>query len=64
VLVGGRPATGVVAGNSILGCGSTTTVTAVTPAGTSGQMAPVTVRTAGGEFSGLAGGTSASFGYR
>jgi Pro-kumamolisin, activation domain/IPT/TIG domain len=64
VLVGGRPATSVASAPTIIGCGSTTTVTAVTPPGASGQTAPVTVRTAGGEFSGHAGSSSASFSYR
>jgi hypothetical protein len=64
VLVGGRPATAVAAGKSILGCGSTTTVTAVTPAGSSGETAPVTVTTAAAAFSGRAGRSAASFSYR
>lgn len=64
VLVGGRPAADVVSGKSILGCGSTTTLTAVTPPGTSATAAPVTVRTAAGAFTGHAGGSSASFTYR
>jgi hypothetical protein len=64
VLVGGVPATGVTPGTSIIGCGSTTTLTAITPAGTSQTAAPVTVTTAAGAFSGRAGSSSASFAYR
>jgi Pro-kumamolisin, activation domain/IPT/TIG domain len=64
VLVGGQPATSVTAGKSILGCGSTTTLTAVTPAGTVGADVPVTVQTAQSVFSGHAGSSSASFTYR
>ncbi|HEX5191895.1 MAG TPA: IPT/TIG domain-containing protein [Solirubrobacteraceae bacterium] len=64
VLVGGRPATGVASAKTIIGCGSTTTVTAITPAGVSGESAPVTVRTAAAAFTGRAGGSEASFSYR
>jgi hypothetical protein len=64
VLVGGRPATHVVSGKSIIGCGSTTSLTAVTPAGVRGTTAPVTVRTAAGAFTGRAGRSSAHFTYR
>jgi hypothetical protein len=63
VLVGGRPATGVVSGASIIGCGSTTTVTAVTPAGVKGEAAPVTVRSAAGAFTGRNGSSTALFSY-
>ena len=64
VLVGGRPAANVASSKSIIGCGSTTALTAVTPAGSAGTAAPVTVRTAGGIFSGRSGSSSASFAYR
>jgi hypothetical protein len=64
VLVGGRPATHVVSGKSIIGCGSTTSLTAVTPAGTAGSRAAVIVRTAAGVFTGRTGRSSAHFSYR
>ncbi len=64
VLVGGQPATSVAAMKSLLGCGSTTTTTAVTPAGTPGANVPVTVQTAQSVFTGHAGRSSATFGYR
>ena len=46
VLVGAQPASSVAATQSLLGCGSTTAVTAATPAGTLGSTVPVTVQTA------------------
>jgi hypothetical protein len=64
VLVGAQPATGVAAAKSLLGCGSTTTVTAVTPAGTLGATVPVTVQTAQSVFTRHAGRSSATFSYR
>jgi hypothetical protein len=64
VLVGGRPATSVVGATSLLGCGSTTTLTAVTPAGTPGLVAPVLVQTAQSVFTGHAGSSAATFSYR
>jgi hypothetical protein len=64
VLVAGHSATDVASSKSIIGCGSTTSLTAVTPAGTAGTAAPVTVRTAAGVFSGRPGSSSASFAYR
>jgi Pro-kumamolisin, activation domain/IPT/TIG domain len=63
VLVGAQPATGVAAMKSLLGCGSTTTLTAVTPAGTPGATVPVIVQTAQSVFTGHAGSSSATFGY-
>jgi len=64
VLVGAQAATGVAAAKSLLGCGSTTSLTAVTPAGPLGSTSPVTVQTAESVFSGHAGSSSATFGYR
>jgi len=64
VLVGTQAATGVAAAKSLLGCGSTTNLTAVTPAGPLGSTVPVTVQTAESVFSGHAGSSSATFGYR
>ncbi len=64
VLVGGQPATSVAAATSMLGCGSTTTLTAVTPAGPLGATLPVTVQTAQSVFTGRAGASSATFSYR
>ena len=64
VLVGGQPATSVAAAKSLLGCGSTTTLTAVTPAGTLGATVPVTVQTAQSVFTRHAGSSSATFSYR
>ena len=64
VLVGAQPASSVAAIPSLLGCGSTTTLTAVTPAGTLGATAPVTVQTAESVFTGQAGSSSATFNYR
>ncbi|MFZ0387827.1 MAG: IPT/TIG domain-containing protein, partial [Solirubrobacteraceae bacterium] len=64
VLVGGQPATSVSAAKSLLGCGSTTTLTAVTPAGALGATVPVTVQTAQSVFTGHAGSSSATFSYR
>jgi hypothetical protein len=64
VLVGTEPATGVAAAKSSLGCGSTTTVAAVTPAGTLGATAQVTVQTAQSVFTRRAGSSSATFNYR
>jgi Pro-kumamolisin, activation domain/IPT/TIG domain len=63
VLVGSQPATSVAATASLLGCGSTTTLTAVTPPGTLGTTVPVTVQTAQSAFTGHAGSSSATFGY-
>ena len=64
VLVGAQPATSVAAAKSLLGCGSTTTLTAVTPAGTLGATVPVTVQTAQSVFTRHAGSSSATFSYR
>jgi hypothetical protein len=64
VLVGAQPATSVAAVKSLLGCGSTTATTAVTPAGTAGATVPVTVQTAQSVFTRHAGSSSATFGYR
>jgi Pro-kumamolisin, activation domain/IPT/TIG domain len=64
VLVGGQPATSVATTPSLLGCGSTTTLTAVTPAGPLGATLPVTVQTAESVFSGHAGSSSATFSFR
>jgi hypothetical protein len=64
VLVGAQPATSVAAATSLLGCGSTTTLTAVTPAGPLGATLPVTVQTAQSVFTGHAGSSSATFSYR
>jgi hypothetical protein len=64
VLVGGQPATSVSATKSLLGCGSTTTLSAVTPSGTLGASVPITVQTAQSVFTGHAGDSSATFSYR
>ena len=64
MLVGAQPATSVAAAKSLLGCGSTTTLTAVTPAGTLGATVPVTVQTAQSVFTRHAGSSSATFSYR
>jgi hypothetical protein len=64
VLLGAQPATSVAAVKSLLGCGSTTATTALTPAGTAGATVPVTVQTAESVFTRHAGSSSATFGYR
>jgi IPT/TIG domain len=64
VLIGTQPGTSVAAAKSLLGCGSTTTVTAVTPAGTLGATVPVTVQTAQSAFAQHVGSSSAAFNYR
>jgi hypothetical protein len=64
VLVGAQPATSVAPMTSLLGCGSTRTLTAVTPAGTLGATVPVTVQTAESVFTGQAGSSLATFSFR
>ena len=62
--VGAGAATDLQPVQTFTGCGSTTTLKAVTPAGTAGSSVPVTVRTAQSVFTHRAGTSSARFSYR
>ena len=62
--VGAGAATDLQPVQTLLGCGSTTTLKAVTPAGTAGSSVPVTVQTAQSVFTHRAGTSSARFSYR
>jgi hypothetical protein len=65
VLFGAAPATSVAPEQAALGCGSTSSLTATSPPGTSGASVPVTVQTAESYFTSAGQSpTKASFGYR
>jgi hypothetical protein len=64
VLFGGVPSPSVTTVRTILSCGSSQSLAATAPAGTTGESVPVTVQTAESFYTGSEPQSSASFSYR